>query len=136
VNRVLVDSNVLLDVLTEDPAWFDWSAAALEELAEDNVLAINPIIYAEVSIGFSRIEDLDAALPPEVFEREPLPWPAGFLAGKCFLRYREGGGARRSPLPDFYIGAHAALTQFVLLTRDAARYLTYFPHLRIYAPDT
>ncbi|KPK80933.1 MAG: DNA-binding protein [Gemmatimonas sp. SM23_52] len=136
MNRVLVDSNVLLDVLTEDPAWFEWSAAALEELAEDNVLAINPIIYAEVSIGFSRIEDLDAALPAEDFEREPLPWPAGFLAGKCFLGYRERGGARRSPLPDFYIGAHAALTQCVLLTRDAARYLTYFPQLRIYAPDT
>jgi predicted nucleic acid-binding protein len=135
VNRVLVDSNVLLDVLTEDPAWFEWSAGALEELAEDHVLAINPIIYAEVSIGFSRIEDLDAALPPEVLEQEPLPWPAGFLAGKCFLRYRERGGARRSPLPDFYIGAHAALTQYVLLTRDATRYLTYFPHLRIYAPD-
>ncbi len=131
---VLVDSNVLLDVLTEDPAWFEWSAAALEELAEDKVLTINPIIYAEVSIGFSRIEDLDAALPPEAFERQPLPWPAGFLAGKCFLRYRERGGTRRSPLPDFFIGAHAALTGCVLLTRDPARYQTYFPHLRIHAP--
>jgi predicted nucleic acid-binding protein len=134
MSRVLVDSNVLLDVLTEDPAWFEWSATALEELAEDNVLIINPIIYAEVSIGFSRIEDLDAALPPEAVEREPLPWPAGFLAGKCFLRYRERGGTRRSPLPDFYIGAHAALTESLLLTRDAGRYRSYFPQLKIRSP--
>lgn len=136
MSRILVDSNVLLDVLTEDPVWFDWSATALGELGEGHVLAINPIIYAEVSIGFSRIEDLDAALAAEAFEREPLPWPAGFLAGKCFLRYRERGGSRRSPLPDFYIGAHAALNRCVLLTRDAARYRSYFPNLRIHAPET
>lgn len=135
MNRVLVDSNVLLDVVTEDPTWFGWSSAALEELAEDNALAINPIIYAEVSVAFSRIEDLDAVLAPELFQREPLPWPAGFLAGKCFLRYRKRGGARRSPLPDFYIGAHATLTRSLLLTRDPGRYRTYFPQLRIHAPD-
>jgi hypothetical protein len=99
VSRVLVDSNVLLDVLTEDPQWFEWSAAALAELADAHVLVINPIIFAEVSIGFTRIEDLDAALPPDASLPEPLPWPAGFLAGKCFLRYREHGGQRRSPHP-------------------------------------
>jgi predicted nucleic acid-binding protein len=136
VKQVLVDSNVLLDVLTEDPVWFEWSSAALAELAEAQVLAINPIIYAEVSIAFERIEDLDSVLGPELFQRQPLPWPAGFLAGKCFVRYRERGGLRRSPLPDFYIGAHAALTDSVLLTRDASRYRTYFPQLRIHAPDT
>jgi predicted nucleic acid-binding protein len=134
VSRVLVDSNVLLDVLTEDPRWFEWSAAALAELADAHVLVINPIIYAEVSIGFGRIEDLDAALPADSFHREGLPWPAGFLAGKCFLRYQQRGGKRRSPLPDFYIGAHAALTDSILLTRDPARYRTYFPRLRIHAP--
>ena len=102
---VLVDSNVLLDVLTEDPTWFDWSASALEEHAESAVLMINPIIYAEVSVRFARIEELDVALPADLFKREPLPWDAAFLAGKCFLRYRKAGGAKRSPLPDFYVGA-------------------------------
>ncbi|MEE8192810.1 MAG: type II toxin-antitoxin system VapC family toxin [Gemmatimonadales bacterium] len=134
MTRVLVDSNVLLDIITEDPVWFDWSANALAGLADHYVLLVNPIIYAEVSIGFSRIEDLDASLPPHAFRREPLPWAAGFLAGKCFLRYRERGGERRSPLPDFYIGAHAAVTGSILLTRDPARYRTYFPRLRIHAP--
>ena len=131
---VLVDSNVLLDVLTEDPVWFDWSSAALEEHAESAVLMINPIIYAEVSVRFDRIEALDEALPTNVFRREPLPWEAGFLAGKCFLRYRKSGGARRSPLPDFYVGAHAAVRGATLLTRDASRYRSYFPTLRLIAP--
>ena len=132
---VLVDSNVLLDVLTEDPTWFDWSASALEEHAESAVLMINPIIYAEVSVRFERIEELEAALPADLFRREPLPWDAAFLAGKCFLRYRKGGGARRSPLPDFYIGAHAAVRGATLLTRDASRYRSYFPTLQVIAPE-
>lgn len=131
---VLVDSNVLLDVLTEDPAWFDWSSRALAESAERAPLVINPIIYAEVSIRFARIEELDEALPPELFRRESLPWAAGFLAGKCFQSYRKRGGIRRSPLPDFFIGAHAAIQELTLLTRDAARYRTYFPRVRILAP--
>ncbi len=131
---VLVDSNVLLDVLTEDPVWFDWSSSALEEYAETSVLMINPIIYAEVSVRFARIEELEEALPTDLFRREPLPWEAGFLAGKSFLRYRKGGGVRRSPLPDFYIGAHAAIRGAALLTRDASRYRAHFPTLRLLSP--
>jgi len=100
------------------------------------MLVINPIIYAEVSMGFERIEELDEALPADSFRRDPLPWEAAFLAGKCFLAYRRRGGARRSPLPDFYIGAHAAVTGLPLLTRDARRYRTYFPHLHLLAPTT
>lgn len=134
MNDVLVDSNVLLDVFTEDEEWYEWSSAALQELADSSVLVINPIIYAEVSVRFSRIEELEEALPSETFRREPLPWEAGFLAGKCFAGYSARGGARRSPLPDFYVGAHAAVRDLTLLTRDAKRYRTYFPGLRIVAP--
>ena len=132
---VLVDSNVLLDVLTDDPQWGAWSSAELATAADTNHLAVNPIVYAEVSVGFERIEDLDEALPPGMFTRLPLPWPAAFLAGKCFLAYRRAGGARRSPLPDFYIGAHAAVEGMPLLTRAAARYRTYLPQLALIAPD-
>jgi predicted nucleic acid-binding protein len=137
--EVLVDSNVLLDVLTEDRAWFARSSARLASLAEDHALVINPIIYAEVSIGFGRIEDLEAALAPGVFLREDLPWEAAFLAGKCFLKYRRSkyrrsGGSRRSPLPDFYIGAHAAVRGMRLLTRDGGRYRSYFPRLQLVLP--
>lgn len=134
MSEVLVDSNVLLDVLTEDPVWFDWSSSALEEHAESSVLVINPIIYSEVSVRFERIEELEEALPSDVFRRDPLPWEAGFLAGKCFLRYRRQGGVRRSPLPDFYVGAHAAVRRASLLTRDAARYRAYFPTVKLIAP--
>ncbi len=131
---VLVDSNVLLDVLTEDPHWSAWSMSALAEQADRDLLAINPIIYAEVSIGFVRIEEIDAALPAPTFHRLALPWEAAFLAGKCFLMYRQRGGLRASPLPDFYIGAHASVAKMKLLTRDAARYRTYFPKLGLIAP--
>ena len=131
---ILVDSSVLLDILTEDRRWFDRSSAKLASMTEDHELIINPIVYAEVSIGFDRIEDLDAALPRESFRREPLPWEAAFLAGKCFIRYRRAGGGRRSPLPDFYIGAHAAIRGISLLTRDVARYRTYFPKLDVMVP--
>lgn len=131
---VLVDSNVILDVLTEDSRWLAWSARALAQAAERDVLVINPIIYAEVSIRFERIEDLEDALPDAFFRREPLPWEAGFLAGKCFVSYRRLGGSRRSPLPDFYIGAHAAVRSMRLLTRDATRYRSYFPTLDLIAP--
>ena len=134
MSLVLVDSNVIIDVLTEDAEWFGWSSAALERAAESDVLVINPIIYSEISVHFSRIEELDAALPKENFRREALPWQAGFLAGKSFLLYRKRGGARRSPLPDFYIGAHAAIRDATLLTRDATRYRSYFPRLRLIAP--
>jgi predicted nucleic acid-binding protein len=131
---VLVDSNVVLDILTEDPVWYDWSASAIEEHGETSVLMINPIIYAEVSVRFERIEELEEALPTDMFRREPLPWEAGFLAGKSFLKYRRGGGLRRSPLPDFYIGAHAAIRGAALLTRDAQRYRVHFPRLRLLSP--
>lgn len=132
--ETLVDSNVLLDVLTEDPMWCDWSAQALEHHADRSVLVINPLIYAEVSVRFSRIEELDEVLPVEFFRRDPLPWQSGFLAGKCFSRYRNRGGRRRSPLPDFYIGAHAAVMGMTLLTRDGARYRSYFPTLQVVGP--
>jgi predicted nucleic acid-binding protein len=130
----LVDSNVILDVLTADVEWGEWSAAMLAEVARSGPLAINPIIYAEVSAGFERIEDLDEALPATYYRRLPLPFEAAFLTGQCFVKYRRHGGTRRSPLPDFYIGAHAALAGLTLLTRDAKRYRAYFPTLRIIAP--
>jgi hypothetical protein len=133
--RILVDSNVLLDILTEDPVWFAWSSAKLAEGAENSTLCINQIIYAEVSLGFERIEDLEAALPEDAFTRLHLPYEAAFLAGKCFLRYRRDGGLKRSPLPDFLIGAHAAVGEMPLLTRDSARYHTYFPGLVLICPE-
>ena len=128
----LVDANVLLDILTEDDHWFEWSEGALVAAAGRGTLAINPIIYAEVAVGFATIEELDEALAE--FVRLSLPYDAGFLAARCFVSYRRAGGARRSPLPDFYIGAHAAVSGLELLTRDAARYRTYFPRLTIVAP--
>jgi len=131
---VLVDSNVLLDIATRDPNWSDWSGRALAECAEHAMLVINPIVYAEVSIRYTTIEALEAALPTNLYQRDPLPWEAGFLAGKCFQLYRRRGGARNSPLPDFYIGAHAAVENLALLTRDVARYRSYFPKLQILAP--
>jgi predicted nucleic acid-binding protein len=134
VGATLVDSNVLLDILTEDEEWLDWSSAQLAEAARIGLLVINPIIYAEVSTRFDRIEDLDDALPADYYRRAPLPWEAAFLAGQCFMAYRRRGGSRRSPMPDFYIGAHAALAGLTLLTRDAKRYRSYFPTLRIVAP--
>jgi predicted nucleic acid-binding protein len=129
----LVDSTVLLDIFTEDPRWFDWSSEALERCASEGPLAINPLVYAEISVRFTRIEDLDACLRAD-FQRRALPWSAAFLAGKCFLRYRRRGGTRSSPLPDFYIGAHATVEDLRLLTRDAKRYRTYFPRLVLLAP--
>jgi hypothetical protein len=131
---VLVDSNVLLDIATNDPSWGDWSARALADAAEHATLIVNPIVYAEVSIGYATIEALDAALPSALYQRQPLPWEAGFLAGKCLRLYRRRGGPRNSPLPDFYIGAHAAIARLALLTRDAARYRSYFPSVEILAP--
>jgi hypothetical protein len=130
----LVDSNVVLDVVTEDADWIDWSASMLARAAQQGRVVINPIIYAEVACGFTNIEDLDRALPADYFSREPLPWPAAFLAARAFLAYRRRGGSRPSPLPDFFIGAHAALSGYTLLTRDRRRYKTYFPKLRLIEP--
>src|ERR1700744_2145142 len=108
MTAVLIDANVLLDVMTEDVSWFAWSAGAIERAADRYRLGINPGIYAEGSIGYSRIEDLDIALPKTMFDREAIPYEAAFLAGKSFLTYRRRGGRRQSPLPDFFICAHAA----------------------------
>jgi len=105
-----------------------------ESAAETARLVINPIIYAEVSVRYSRIEDLDVAMRPDLFVREPIPYRAAFLAGKVFLLYRRRGGARSAPLPDFFIGAHAAVVNYRLLTRDPRRYRTYFPDLAVIAP--
>jgi predicted nucleic acid-binding protein len=130
---VLVDSSVLLDIFAEDDEWLDWSASMLEEAGSEGRLIINPIIYAEISIRMDTAEDLDDELEDFVMRR-PLPWEAAFLAGKCFDRYRRAGGTRWSPLPDFFIGAHAAVESLTLLTRDPRRFRTYFPKLRIVAP--
>jgi predicted nucleic acid-binding protein len=135
MTAVLIDANVLLDVMTEDRRWLAWSAEAIERAADHHRLVINPIVYAEVSIRYSRIEDLDAALPKAMFEREAIPYEAAFLAGKSFSTYRRRGGTKQLPLPDFFIGAHAAVAGYLLLTRDAARYRTYFPKLSLVAPD-
>ena len=134
MKEILVDSNIILDIVTEDPNWFDWSANKLTEYAEKTKLNINPIIYAEVSIGFQKIEELEAILPIKFFHRLDLPWEAAFLAGKCFAQYRQKGGTKKSPLPDFYIGAHAAIMDMILLTRDVNRYRTYFPSLELINP--
>ena len=132
---VLVDSNVILDVATADPSWSRWSIEALESASDGSILVINPLIYAEVSASYDRIEDVDAIVPMSLFRRDPLPYEAAFLAGKAFVTYRRRGGTRSAPLPDFYIGAHAAVAGFRLLTRDARRFRTYFPTLQILAPD-
>lgn len=131
---VLVDSNVILDVATDDPRWSTWSTEAPADAADTAVLVINPLIYAEVSVGYDTLEQLEGTLS-DAFRRDPLPWEAAFLAGKCFVEYRRRGGDRRSPLPDFYIGAHAAVSGFRLLTRDAARYRSYFPTVELIRPD-
>ena len=134
MKSTLVDSNILLDIATRDATWFDWSSQALESAANESPLIINAIIYAEVSIGFQRIEDLETAIPGNLYRRDPLPFEAAFLAGKAFLRYRRRGGTRVRPLPDFYIGAHAAIAQHRLLTRDPRRYRTYFPSVELIGP--
>jgi predicted nucleic acid-binding protein len=131
---VLVDSNVLLDLMTEDVQWFAWSSATIAEAAEHSRLIINPIVYAEISVRFSSIEAVNAAIPTTLFDREPIPYEAAFLAGKAFSIYRKRGGKNRSTLPDFFIGAHASVAGYSLLTRDAARYRTYFPRLALIAP--
>ena len=133
--EVLVDSNVLIDLLEPDQPWKAWSSGQVAELVNRAVLVINPIIYCEVSIAFDALEAVEEVLPDDLFRRDPLPWEAAFLAGKCFVRYRRSGGQRTSPLPDFYVGAHAAVRGMTLLTRDARRYRTYFPRLPLIAPN-
>ena len=135
MTAVLVDSSVILDIATRDPQWFAWSSARLNEYADKGMLCINPIIYTEVSIGYGRLEDVEAVLPPYLFRREPILWDALFLAGKAFLAYRQGGGLRLHPLPDFYIGAHAAVANIPLLTRDPRRVSNYFPSVQLITPN-
>lgn len=132
--RVPVDSNVLLDVLEPDAAWYEWSAESILRCATHGRLVINHVVFAEVSVGFSSIETLDSKLLRSLYERVPIPWEAAFLAGKAFVEYRRAGGTRRSPLPDFFIGAHAAVAGMPLLTRGAARYQTNFPTVELIAP--
>lgn len=130
----LLDANVLLDIFTEDASWLAWSENALATASEEGELVVNPIVYAEVSLHFSTIEDLDDALPYADYRRDAIPWEASFLAGRAFLAYRRQGGRRRSPLPDFFIGAHAAVKGIRLLTRDASRYRRYFPRVTLICP--
>jgi len=135
VAATLVDSNVLIDVLTGRSAWTEWSDEALSETLERGAAMVNQIIYAEVSVGFERPEDFERAMRARGIELMPLPWPASFLAGRAFIEYRRRGGARRSPLPDFFIGAHAAVSRLRILTRDATRYRSYFPTVELIAPE-
>lgn len=131
---VLVDSNVLLDVASEDPRWVEWSSLQIQVASRADRLVINPIIYAEIAPAFSTAESLDRWLDTGVFDRLPLPYNAGWLASKAFVQYRRSGGSRPTPLPDFYIGAHAVVESHRLLTRDPARYRTYFPSIELIAP--
>ena len=134
MNSTLIDANVLIDLFDNDSEWQGWSDAMLAKAANRGRLVINPIILAELAAGFDSFETLNAALPPEYVQREALPWDAAFLAARAYVIYRHAGGERRSPLPDFYIGAHAAVAGHTLLTRDSRRYRYYFPKLRIVSP--
>ncbi len=134
MSATLVDSNVLFDFLSEDGEWFDWSSAMLERAGNAGAVVINQIIYAEISVGYPTIEQLEHDLAPDYFIRASLPWEAAFLAGKAFAQYKKATGAKRSPMPDFYIGAHAAVAGMTLLTRDPRRYREYFPKLRLISP--
>lgn len=135
MNGVLVDSNVLLDIVTEDNNWFEWSSRIFQKYSEHYDLVINPIIYSEVSIGYNRIEEYEKALPNEI-KRVLIPWEAAFLAGKAYLKYRKNGGHRHSPLPDFFIGAHAVVGNLILLSRDTKKLKHYFPSLHLISPET
>lgn len=130
----LVDTSVILDVATDDARWADRAAAALARAANEGPLVINPVIYAEVSAGYTAIEDVEDALPRQLFRRDALPWEAAFLAGRAFVSYRRRRGTRDRTLPDFFIGAHAAVAGLRLLTRDAARIRTYFPRVIVIEP--
>ena len=131
----MLDTNVLLDILTADPKWLDWSQDEFRKAAAEGPILLNPILYAELAAAFDSQTALDHWLRPALFKRVPLPYEAGFQASRAFLEYRRAGGVRTSPLPDFYIGAHAAHAGIMLVTRDASRYRTYFPKLRLITPE-
>jgi predicted nucleic acid-binding protein len=131
---ILVDTNVLLDVLEEDSQWATWSQNQLDAASATDTLAINPIIYSELSMAFARIEELETVIADAALTVEAIPREALFLAGKAFLRYRRSRGTKRNVLPDFYIGAHAAVMQWRILTRDKSRYQTYYPTVTLLTP--
>ena len=135
MNGFLVDSNVILDIFLDDPKWADWSVGALANASYNSTLYINQIVYTEVSIGFDKIEELELALHQGGFQMLELPKEALFLAGKVYLNYKRGKGTKKSPLPDFYIGAQAAVLGMDLITRDKGRYRTYFPTVRLICPE-
>lgn len=135
MTATLVDSNVLIDVFVNDPRWGRWSEKALVDAFEDGPVFVNQIVYSEISMGFPTIEECDIALDVQGVERIPVPWPAAFLAGRVFREYRRRSGTKRSPLPDFFIGAHAAVEGLRLLTRDTLRYRSYFPTIELIAPE-
>ena len=131
---VLIDSNIILDVFTDDPDWADWSESILEEYSNFSILYINSIVYSEISIGFNRIEDLESAIIKAGLQMLDFPKEALFLAGKAFLNYRKRRGFKNSPLPDFFIGAQAAVLNIELITRDVSRYRSYFPTVKLITP--
>jgi predicted nucleic acid-binding protein len=132
---LLVDSNVILDVFLDDPNWVDWSESVLAKHSVHKTLYINTIVYTEVSVGFEKIEELESALHNGGFQMLDIPKEALFLSGKAYLKYRKGRGTKKSPLPDFYIGAQAAVLDLDLITRDVSRYRTYFPTVRLICPE-
>lgn len=135
MNGIFIDSCILLDLFTDDPVWADWSEKALNKYSQTNTLHINSIVYTEVSIGFNRIEEVEKAISKLDIKVIEIPREALFLAGKVFLRYRKNKGIKKTPLHDFFIGAHATVSQFDLITRDSAKYKTYFPSLKLIHPD-
>ncbi|MEN9503030.1 MAG: hypothetical protein RI964_2315 [Pseudomonadota bacterium] len=136
MNGVFVDSCVLLDLFTNDPNWADWSENILEKYSKTNTLYINSIVYTEVSIGFNKIEEVETAIAELGIKVLEIPREALFLTGKVFLQYRRNKGTKQSPLPDFFIGAHATVSQFNLITRDSAKYNTYYPQLKLIDPKS
>ncbi len=135
MNGILIDSCILLDLFTNDPKWGDWSESILDEYSQTNTLYINSIVYTEISIGFREIEELEKVIAQLGFKVLEIPREALFLTGKAFLKYRRNKGTKNSPLPDFFIGAHASVSKFSLITRDVAKYKAYFPQIKLVSPD-
>jgi predicted nucleic acid-binding protein len=134
MDSILVDSNILIDLFDYESQWHEWSKEQLRRYGNEAILAINPIIYAEISLHFQDEERLDKAISPSLLRRDPLPWQAAFIAARAFLEYRKSGGIKTSIMPDFFIGAHALVKGMKLLTRDVRRYKTYFPGLELVCP--
>ena len=132
---IMLDSCIYLDVFTQDPRWFPWSSQVVADAADSGTIVLNSVIYSEISVRFKRIEEVEDLLPPVVFEYRTIPKEAAFLAGKCFAQYRRSGGPRLQPLPDFFIGAHAAVENLALVTRDPARFRKHFPSVMLITPE-